>query len=209
VTEAREVINPRPLAQARIFRATQKHTNGFIAYSEGCNDDVNKAVWSALGWSPDADVTDILRDYSRYFIGAKYADSFAQGLLALEKNWEGPLLINANVYTTLQQFQALEKAATPQDKLNWRFQQVLYRAYYDAYVRSRLIYETQLEDEAMERLRQAGRTGALKALAEAGARLRAGGGPVSKHPHAAERRALPGHRRGARRQPGHDRSAAE
>jgi hypothetical protein len=167
VTEARECINPRPLGQARIFRLTQKHTNGFLTYSEGCNDDVNKAVWSALGWAPEADVVEVLRDYSRYFIGPGYTDSFAQGLLALEKNWEGPALTNAGIYATLQQFQALEKAASPRDRLNWRFQQALYRAYYDAYVRGRLLYETQLEDEAMARLRQARLTGALKALDEA------------------------------------------
>jgi hypothetical protein len=171
VTEARECINPRPLGQARIFRLTQKYTNGFLTYSEGCNDDVNKAVWSALGWEPETDVVEVLREYSRYFIGPRYTDSFAQGLLALEKNWEGPALTNANIYTTLQQFQALEKAASPQDRLNWRFQQALYRAYYDAYVRSRLLSETQLEDEAAARLRQARRTGALKAVEEAEAIL--------------------------------------
>jgi hypothetical protein len=165
VTEAREVINPRPLGQARIFRLLQKHTNGFITYSEGCNDDVNKAVWSALGWSPDADVVEVLRDYGRYFIGPAYADVFAQGLLALEKNWEGPALTNAGIDTTLQQFQALEKAARPRDRLNWRFQQALYRAYYDAHVRGRLLYETQLEEEAMGKLRQSRRLGALKAVA--------------------------------------------
>jgi hypothetical protein len=171
VTEARECINPRPLGEARIFRLTQKYTTGFIAYSEGCNDDVNKAIWSALGWSPDADVVEVLRDYSRYFLGAKYTDGGAQAILALEKNWDGPLATNAGVNTTLEQFRALEKAATPQDKLNWRFQQLLYRAYYDAYVRSRLIYENRLEDEAMEKLRQAGRLGSLKAMTEAEAVL--------------------------------------
>jgi hypothetical protein len=171
VTQAREGINPRPRGQAHICRLLQAYTNGFITYSEGCNDDVNKVVWSALGWEPDADVVEMLRQYSRYFLGPRYTDSFAQGLLALEKNWEGPVLTNAGIYTTLQQFQALEKAASPQDKLNWRFQQALYRAYYDAYVRSRLLYETHLEDEAMDKLRQARRTGALRALAEAEAVL--------------------------------------
>jgi hypothetical protein len=171
LTEGREVINPRPLGQARIFRQLQKHTTGFLTYSEGCNDDVNKIVWSALGWQPDADVLDVLRDYSRYFIGPGYADSFAQGLLCLEKNWEGPALTNASIYTTLQQFQVMEKAASPQDRLNWRFQQALYRAYYDAYIRSRLIYETQLEDEAMSELRHAPRIGALQAIARAEAVL--------------------------------------
>jgi hypothetical protein len=171
ITEGREGINPRPLGEAQIIRQLQPYTLGSITYSEGCNDDVNKAVWSALEWDPEADVTEVLREYSRYYIGARYADTFAQGLLALERNWNGPLLTNAAVYTTLQQFQAMEKAATPQDKLNWRFQQALYRAYYDAYVRSRLLYEQGLEDRAIEALRAAPRTGSLTALAEAEAVL--------------------------------------
>jgi hypothetical protein len=50
VTSGREGINPRPLGYASIFRLLQPHTIGFITYSEGCNDDVNKAVWSALWW---------------------------------------------------------------------------------------------------------------------------------------------------------------
>ena len=58
-----------------LFRATQPGTIGFLTYSEGCNDDVNKAVWSALGWDPEADVLETLRDYSRYFIGDGYADA--------------------------------------------------------------------------------------------------------------------------------------
>jgi hypothetical protein len=171
LTEAREVINPRPLGQARIFRLLQPYTIGFLAYSEGSNDDVNKIVWSALGWDPEASVIDILRQYSRYFIGERYGDTFAQGLLALERNWQGPLVTNAGVYTTLEQFQSMEKAASPQDLLNWRFQQALYRAYYDAYTRSRVLYETELEEGALGRLRNARKTGSLWAMSEAEAIL--------------------------------------
>src|SRR5499426_791723 len=167
LTEAREIINPRPTQMAAIFRLYQPYTVGFITYSEGCNDDVNKALWSALGWNPEADVVEILRDYSRYFIGPNYADSFTQGLLALERNWVGPLLTNRGVNTTLQQFQSLERQAAPQDLANWRFQQALYRAYYDAYVRSRLLYETAVEEQALEKLRDARRTGTLAAMNEA------------------------------------------
>lgn len=170
-TEAREVINPRPLGQARIFRLLQADTIGFLAYSEGCNDDVNKIVWSALGWNPDTDVVEVLREYSRYFIGERDADDFAQGLLALERNWQGPLLSNGNVYTTLQQFQRMERSASPPDLLNWRFQQAVYRAYYDAYTRSRLIYETNLEERAIEKLREAKRIGSWPAMSEAEAIL--------------------------------------
>ena len=71
--------------------------------------------------------------------------TFAQGLLALERNWRGPLLTNAGVETTLAAVPGLEAPGRPQTLLNWRFQQALYRAYYDAYVRDRLIDETALE----------------------------------------------------------------
>jgi hypothetical protein len=171
VTEAREGINPRPMDQARIFRLLQPYTVGFLTYSEGCNDDVNKFIWSALGWDPEANVTDVLREFSRYFIGERYADSFAQGLLALERNWRGPLATNGGVYSTLAQFQAMERAASPDDLHNWRFQQALYRAYYDAYTRSRLLHETALEDQAMAALRNARVTGAIAAMTRAEATL--------------------------------------
>src|SRR5581483_7907995 len=132
--------------------------------SEGCNDDVNKFVWSALGWDPEADAVETLRQYGRYFIGDRFADDFAQGLLALERNWRGPLLTNAGVETTLRQFQDMERAAGPRELANWRFQQALYRAYYDAYTRDRLAYETELEARAWEVLRRARDVGALRAI---------------------------------------------
>ncbi len=167
LTELRECVNPRPLDQAAIFRLLQPHTIGSITYSEGCNDDVNKIVWSALGWDPNQNVTDILRDYSRYFIGSGYEYGFAQGLLALEQNWAGSPLAGDKIITTLQQFQEMERRASPHDRLNWRFQQGLYRAYYDAWVHSKSLYETALEDEAMSKLRQSSITGALPAMAAA------------------------------------------
>lgn len=167
ITEARETINPRPRGQATIFRLLDEYSVGFITYSEGCNDDVNKAVWSGLGWNADTPVIDILRQYSRYFIGPEYSDSFAQGLLDLEQNWKGPLLTNTGVETTLLRFQDMERTASPQMKANWRFQQALYRAYYDAFIHSRLIYETRLEEQAMQRLRLAKQLGAKRVMAEA------------------------------------------
>jgi hypothetical protein len=171
VTEARECINPRPQDEAVIFRSAWRQTIGFITYSEGCNDDVNKAIWSALGWDPEANVAEVLREYSRYFIGEPFSDSFAKGLLALEQDWRGPLLANAGVNSTLEQFQAMERAATPRQLRNWRFQQGLFRAYYDAYTRRRLIFETDLEMQAMDRLRRAAETGPLNAMSEAEAIL--------------------------------------
>ncbi|MBI2826838.1 MAG: hypothetical protein HYX69_19360 [Planctomycetia bacterium] len=173
VTESRECINPRPLGEATICRLLSPYTIGALTYSEGCNDDVNKALWSVLSWDPKTPVVDILRDYAGYYIGERYRDDFAQGLLALEQNWRGSLAANAAVETTLEQFQSMERQATPEDLHNWRFQQALYRAYYDAYVRRRLLAENEVEAQALERLRAAGQSagGTMTAMAEAEAIL--------------------------------------
>jgi hypothetical protein len=144
LTEGREIINPRPESQADILRLSIAQTIGFITYSEGCNDDVNKFVWSALGWDPDQSIASMLRDFSHYFIGAQQEDGFAQGLLNLERNWRGSLATNEQVEITLAGFQDIESSATPSVLQNWRWQQALYRAYYDAYVRRRLLHETGL-----------------------------------------------------------------
>ena len=61
----------------------------------------------------------------------------------------------------------MEKAAAPHDLLNWRFQQGLYRAYYDAYVRSRLLHETAIEERALDRLKKAKPGESLDAMTDA------------------------------------------
>jgi hypothetical protein len=176
-TEAREVINPRPVDESAIFHRYQRFADGFVTYSEGCNDDVNKFIWSGLGWNPDASAKSILTDYSRFFIGDDMADSFANGLFALEQNWRGPLASNRQVDVTLQQFQDMERRATPQQRLNWRFNEALYRAYYDAYIHSRLLSENRQEEMAMAALAMAKRNapltsaGSLKAMDQAQAIL--------------------------------------
>ena len=167
LTETREPVSIRPGDMARILRQLQPSTIGAVTYSEGCIDDINKVVWSRLSWDPDLAPAEVLREYGRYFISERMADDYAQGIFALERNWEGPLLAHDAVYTTLAQFQALERSATPRDLQNWRFQMALYRAYFDATVRARLIHETALEAEAMETLRPAPALGASVAMARA------------------------------------------
>ncbi len=171
LTSGREPINPRPVDETAIYRAFDRYAVGFIAYSEGCNDDVNKMIWSSLGWNRDQHPIETLRQYARYFIGEPYVESFAQGLLALERNWRGPLATNEGVETTLRQFQEMERTAPPRLLLNWRFQQALYRAYYDAYVRQRLLEERALEADAMAALADARQRGALEAIEAADAIL--------------------------------------
>jgi len=149
LTQGREPICPRPRDMARLVRLLQPHTIGAITYSEGINDDVNKAVWSALSWNPDASVPEILRDYARVFLSERLTDKFADGLIALEDNWRGPLAENSAVDAALERFREIERQATPANLRNWRLQLALYRAYFDAYVRARLLYERELEQQAM------------------------------------------------------------
>ena len=141
LTEGRECINPRPLDESNILLRSLQDTIGFITYSEGCNDDVNKFMWSSLGWDPSMKVMDALRNYSRYFFGETHAEGIAQGLTDLEQNWRGPLATNDGVNVTLARVMDLERSASPALLENWRFQQVLYRAYYDGWLRSRLLSE--------------------------------------------------------------------
>ncbi len=175
LTLQREPINPRPLDQTTIFRLLQPMQQpGFLTYSEGCNDDLNKFIWSGLGWDQDASPVEILRQYARYFIGGEISEAFAQGLLALERNWRGPLKANTGVDTTLAQFRSMEARATPAQKMNWRFQQALYRAYYDAYVRARLTAESAQEESATAALHRAKESGSLQAIDAAEDALRRG-----------------------------------
>lgn len=147
LTLGREPVNPRPV----FYKVIQKHlgpyTSGFITYSDGVHDDVNKTIWSRLGWQPEAEPREILLEYTRCFFGSAVAEQAADGILALEKNWEGPLAENGSVDTTLAFWQQLE-GKSPELRDNWRWQICLLRAYYDAHTRHRLIYETELERAA-------------------------------------------------------------
>lgn len=146
VTLGREAVNPRPTEYARIHRRTAGYTDGFISYSDGSHDDVNKTVWSALSWDPDMKVRDILIDYARAYFRPASAEAAADGILALEQNWHGSLIDNGAVEATLLAWQALERSA-PELNANWRWQMCLLRAYYDAYDRRRLIRESGIEEE--------------------------------------------------------------
>lgn len=148
MTLGRECINPRPLDEKLIHNRYASLAQGSISYSEGTNDDVNKFIWSGQDWNPATPVMETLRDYARYFIGPQYAETIADGLMALEQNFRGPLLSNEQVERTLQQWQDMESSASTDVLANPRFQSGLIRAYFDAYIRRRLIYETDLEQQA-------------------------------------------------------------
>ncbi len=163
MTLGREPVNPRPQEYARIFRFWAPLTDGFLTYSDGINDDVNKAVWSQLGWEPDRPVRETLLEYARFFWSPDDADLAADAIQALENNFRGPLAANASVDGVLKLWQDLERRH-PELLDDWRFQIHLMRAYYDAYIRARLLDETDRERQAMTALAEAERAGPEQAM---------------------------------------------
>ena len=170
LTLGREAVNPRPYHYSAIYHAIDPYIDGFISYSDGVHDDVNKVVWTALSWDRNADERHILKEYANYFFGSAVAEDAADGIIALEKNWQGPIVSNGGIATTLTAWRDLEKA-NPSLSTNWRWQMNLLRAYYDAYTRARYIYETQIEQEVNAKLLEAHAIGADVAMRESNSLL--------------------------------------
>lgn len=166
LTEGREVSNPQPYYYSKIFRRFAEFTDGFISYSDGVHDDVNKIVWSQLGWNPDKDVNQILEEYTNFFLGSSVAKSAATGILSLENNWDGPIEENGGIETGFHFWQSLEKGY-PDLKNNWRWLLMLLRNYYDTYTARRKKYEVHLEREANKILEKVNTIGADSAMSEA------------------------------------------
>jgi len=162
-TSGREGTNPEPVYYSIIFRAFAPYTDGFITYSDGMHDDVNKTVWSLLGWDVDYDVRDGLIEYCRVFFGDDVAERAADGIYALERNWLGPIALNGAIESTLALWQALA-AEKPELADNWRWQLCLLKANYDAYIRARYIHESKLEAEANAALARAAEIGVDEAI---------------------------------------------
>ncbi len=147
LTLGREAINPRPAEFARIHNQFVGTSTGFISYSDGVHDDVNKIVFSALSWNQNQDPRSIMIDYARTYFSGNYAEEIADAILALERNWHGPLIDNGNVEATLLMWDKLS-GLLPGLTTNWRWQMLQLRAVYDTFVRRRQIHERALESTA-------------------------------------------------------------
>ena len=60
LTEGREVSNPQPAYYAKIHNQFAPLTDGFLSYSDGVHDDINKVIWSQMAWNPNKEVRDVL-----------------------------------------------------------------------------------------------------------------------------------------------------
>jgi hypothetical protein len=170
-TLGREPFAPRAKWHARIHNLFDEYCDGFVTYSDGVGDDVNKVVWTALGWDPDRSHDDIMLDYSRFFFGWEIGEQVRDGLYKLEDAFEGSLAENTGVEETFALWKSLEDNADESLLANWRFQECVLRAYYDHYTRLRLLNANDIEDRACAALLRAPEVGVEKAVDEARAIL--------------------------------------
>lgn len=150
-TLSREAINPRPSEYRLIHRLTKQYVCGSVSYSEGVNDDVNKFVFGALDFDPDADLREVLRDYARSFFYGEDCEKIVDVIFGMEQSWNGDPAENwsiENVYRALIEMKS--------DKLmkNWRYVLFLFRASCDKIVRDRRIFELDLIDDARTQIRR-------------------------------------------------------
>ncbi len=163
----REGINPRPGHNQLVHNAFDEYASGFGTYSDGIHDDLNKMVWSALGWDPEADVHEIVLDYGRLFFGEDVGQDAADGLWMLQDNMKGNFLKNDGVPRTLAKWREIGEQVTPEVRKSWRYQMYLMRALFDQYTRERYLAENEYEQAAYAALAKAPKVGATAAIAQA------------------------------------------
>jgi hypothetical protein len=165
-TLGREAVNPRPRQYTAIYHFLEPYMDGFISYSDGAHDDVNKIMWTRLAWDPQVTERQVLIEYANFFFNSVVREDAADGILALERNWEGPAATNGAIRTTWMAWNQMERHY-PSLSSNWRWQMCLLRANYDCYSRNRGIYEAGLEEAANAVLRQAATIGPETAIDQA------------------------------------------
>ncbi|MBE6771087.1 MAG: hypothetical protein E7547_02950 [Ruminococcaceae bacterium] len=140
---SRECTNPRPREYRLIHRLTRRYVVGSVSYSEGITDDVNKMVWADMDFFPDCDLRTTLLDYARLFFYGADPDEIADGILALELNWQCDPAENPTIDRTFETFELLNSKYTFLAD-NWRFLQLLMRAKCDWVLRHRRLFELNL-----------------------------------------------------------------
>lgn len=147
-------------------------TVGFVTYSDGVVDDVNKFIWSIYGWNSSVPLTEALMDYANTLIDSSVALPVAVGIAELEQNWLAGS--DPQVQSTLAGFEVLINSSSllaPRVRQNWRFQSLAFRAYLDFYIVQRSTYDQETEQLTLKALAAYSTQGPSPALQSARAIL--------------------------------------
>ncbi len=96
---------------------------GFIAYSEGICDDLNKCIIGRLGWQPQSDAKELVSEYCRWYFGSEAA-ALANAISGLEPIEAASNERLAEIRNALE----LQVNRLPRYASQWRFDQLLIRA---------------------------------------------------------------------------------
>lgn len=163
----REGINPRPGHNQNAHNAYDEYAEGFGSYSDGIHDDLNKMVWSALAWDPEADIHELVIDYGRVYFGEDVGQDVADGLWMLQDNMKGNFLKNTTIPKTLAKWREIGEEVSPEVRNSWRYQMYLMRAIFDHYTRERYIAHMAYEKAVYGVLAKASTTGSMSAMSNA------------------------------------------
>ena len=79
-----------PKRFTRLFRQVEHVADGFMSYSEGLYEDINKEVVNGLYVNPEADTDDILRSYASYQLPGTDPEDFVRLCAIFEVNHKFP-----------------------------------------------------------------------------------------------------------------------
>lgn len=162
-TLSRESVNPRPTELRKLHRIFAPYTVGGVSYSEGVHDDVNKMIWSALEWDENADLREILLDYARFFMYGTDEEKIADGILMMERSWQGDPAENPCIDVVYTIFCEL-KADFPQLSENWRFMLLYFRACCDKLVKMRRSFDIPMIKNSIRAMKRGDYNKAVESL---------------------------------------------
>lgn len=176
-----------PRMMRAIHDATHAQTIGATPYNHtGAYNDLNKFVFSAMGWDPDQDLEGFVKEYARVFFAYQLESSapsrekldqltakIANATFLLEDNWTQAIDRSTSPRQALKEWKEIATllGGPEQVRKNWRLELFLTKAFIDAQVKRKYDAEMRLEREAYEALRRAPATGVQTAIAQARAAL--------------------------------------
>jgi len=113
------------------FRQSAAVADGFVYYSEGCYEDVNKAIELGLYLDPDEDPDAMLRRYAKYHFAGSDPEDFVALAHLLETNHSVDKLTDTGTAAAVARAEKIDGALLPALRASWRWRLVLLRARID------------------------------------------------------------------------------
>ncbi len=144
--------NPVPRRLAGPMLEQRDNLSGFIAYSEGVYEDLNKWVILRLGLDLDDDLDNILAGYAARYLSTSVAEPFVRFVYRLEDNWRHLGSLD-EARTNLDLAKRIESDLPDDNREGFRWRLLRLRAELDEIVaRGRRDGRTAVEEELEDRL---------------------------------------------------------